>query len=261
MATGRLPDFVVIGTMKSGTTSLFSWLGAQPDCTLPAVKEPAFFSDDAAWAKGVDWYRSLFPEGGVTGEASVAYTSADATERAAERLFATVPGAKLVCLVRDPVERLRSHYVHERQRGREQRPFARAVTVDSPYATSSCYGRCLAPWRARAGDGQLLVVRTEDLSTTGWGAVLAHVGLPDAPVPHRAHNVTADKARFGRVARRFFDAGIRTPPTFVPGPARRLAKRALLRGPVDDDPLSIDARMAPIPDDVLAMLRADAAHA
>ena len=56
----RLPDFIIIGAMKSGTSSLHGWLADQPECWLPALKEPNFFSDQPEWNKGLDWYAGLF---------------------------------------------------------------------------------------------------------------------------------------------------------------------------------------------------------
>ena len=254
----RLPDFILIGTMKSGTTSLFRWLGTHAAVRLPEQKEPEFFSDDRAWRRGVDWYSSLFPDDGVTGEASASYTAADRTDIAAARAAEIVPSARLVCLLREPSERLRSHYVHERQRGRERRPFVEAVRPESAYVSSSCYHRCLTPWLDRFG-AQLLVVRGEDLDRDDtWAAILRHVGLDPVERPTEHHNVTGDKARFGPLARTAFDARVRSVPSWVPSPVRRVARRLLLAGSLHDDRLARDARTAALPDDVARLLAEDA---
>ena len=87
---GRLPDFIVIGAMKAGTTSLSVWLGAHPDVDLPGVKEPNFFSTpEKPGTKGIASYRALFAgtrPGFVTGEFSVAYSSPEKAGLAAERI-------------------------------------------------------------------------------------------------------------------------------------------------------------------------------
>jgi hypothetical protein len=243
---GRLPDFVVVGTMKSGTTSLFRWLGEQPGCELPAVKEPGFFVDDAPTDAKLDAYTGLFPADGITGEASVVYTAPDTAAATAARLRSTIPDARLVCIVRHPIDRLRSHYRHEAQRGRERRPFADAVTTESAYARWSRYGTCVGPWLDVAGDA-LLVVRFEDLvgdDGAVWRSVLAHVGLPDAPRPVESHNTTAAKQSYSPVMRRLYDRGIRRPPRRTPAVLRRVAKRALLRDRHIEDrgPVSAEVR-------------------
>jgi len=255
----RLPDFVLIGTMKSGTTSLFRWLGTHPAVRLPERKEPMFFGDDRTWSRGVDWYSSLFPSDGVTGEASAGYTAAAVTEVAASRAATVVPSARLLCLLREPSARLRSHYVHERQRGRERRRFLDAVAPDSAYVTSSCYDRCLAPWVERFGE-QLLVVRAEDLDgDDAWASVLTHLGLDVVPRPADRHNVSGGKERFGPLARRLFDARIRSAPRWVPSPVRRVARRALLAGSMDDDEQAREARTAALPDEIVDLLTTEAA--
>ncbi|HEX7247334.1 MAG TPA: sulfotransferase, partial [Actinomycetota bacterium] len=55
--TGVLPDFLVIGAMKAGTTSLYHYLDAHPDVFVPRVKELDFFVDGANWRRGIEWYR------------------------------------------------------------------------------------------------------------------------------------------------------------------------------------------------------------
>jgi hypothetical protein len=227
-----LADFVIVGTMKSGTTTLFRWLGVQPGCALPDVKEPRFFSDDDRWARGVAWYRDLFPgtPGTITGEASVAYTS-PSPQTAIERLRSTIPDARLVCVLREPSTRLRSHYAHEVRRGREQRPFDAAATLESPYVQWSAYDRCVGPWIDAFGD-QVLVVTFEDLfgpSVAAWQRVLAHVTLAPAERPTEVFNESAGKASFTPVMRRLFDRGIRRMPAGTPHALRRLARRALVR--------------------------------
>ena len=77
MTDPRLPDFLIIGAMKSGTSTLQAQLAVQPGLFMTTPKEPNFFSDDDIYAKGIDWYRSLFDAaaaGDLKGEASTHYT-------------------------------------------------------------------------------------------------------------------------------------------------------------------------------------------
>jgi hypothetical protein len=158
VTAARLPDFLIIGAMKAGTTTLFRWLGEHPACQLPADKEPHFFSRDDHYARGVGAYTALFegiPRRLLTGEASVGYSRPEYAQVSAARITALLPGAKLIFLARDPLARTRSHYLHELKRGREKRTFAAAVAdASSPYVHASRYSRCLKPYsRTITGPG------------------------------------------------------------------------------------------------------------
>jgi hypothetical protein len=258
---GRRPGFVIIGTMKSGTTTLFEWLTARDDVHRPAQKEPNFFSDDRAWARGCEWYAGLFAGGAagqLVGEASVSYTDPLCASQAAERAKGVLCDARLVCVLRDPVARLRSHYRHEAQRGRERRPFLEAVKDPAaPYVRRSQYAAGLAPWVQHFGREALCVVRFEDLTSAdeaAWRRILAHLDLATAPRPRAAHNVTGAKGQFSRPMQLLWKLGCTQAPAFVPSRVRRLAKGALVR-----DSRRYRRALAesaePVPDDVLAELR------
>ena len=96
------PDYVLIGAMKCGTSTLAAQLGAQPGIFMTEPKEPNFFSDDANFAKGTDWYASLFAGAAgedLTGEASTHYTKRPELPETVTRLKAHVPQAKLVYML------------------------------------------------------------------------------------------------------------------------------------------------------------------
>lgn len=232
----RLPDFIVIGAMKSGTTSLYTWLAQQPEVFLPATKEPNFFSRDEVWGRGAPWYSSLFAPAAddqVVGEASVSYTRPDRGEVAADRIWSLVPGARLIYLVRHPIDRIRSHYRHQVQRRRERRPFEEAIRdPQSQYVAQSLFYACLKPYVDRFPKDQICVVRMEDLSgdpPTAWLRVLQHLGLAPRPAPTTAYNVTGEKAGFTRGMLWLWDRGFHRPLTRLPRPFRTLGKRLLLR--------------------------------
>lgn len=122
---GRLPDFVIVGAMKAGTTSLAAWLRAHPQVFVPEQKELHFF--DTFWSRGVDWYRSLFagaPDDALLGEATPNYM---VLGHWVERMASVVPDARLLVVLRHPVDRAWSHYKHSVARGDEGRPFAEVV--------------------------------------------------------------------------------------------------------------------------------------
>jgi len=112
----RKPDFIIIGAMKSATTSLHTQLASQPGIFMSELKEPNFFSDDEQYQRGADWYRSLFsdaPEGELTGESSTHYTKLPDYPETVSRMKELLPELKLVYVMRHPLDRLISHYVHQ----------------------------------------------------------------------------------------------------------------------------------------------------
>lgn len=112
---GRLPNFLIIGAAKSGTTSLFQWLSHHPQICVSSLKEPNFFGDDANYAKGLTYYSSLFRHAQshqVCGEASTDYAKWPKFPNAAARISQTLSDVKLIYIMRNPVERAYSYYVH-----------------------------------------------------------------------------------------------------------------------------------------------------
>ena len=262
----RLPDFIIIGAAKSGTTSLFKWLSEQPEIRAPEVKEPDFFAHDRVWQRGPEWYGSLFAHAGpefVTGEASTSYTELRYAATAAERMAETVPHVKVVYVLRHPLDRLRSHYRHEIQKGRERRPLAEALAEDgNEYVGSSRYFTCLEPYTRVFPREQICVVRFEDMVTEpapAWFAILSHLGLSDRPVPGSVWNVTADKPGYSRATLKLYEKGLLRPVKHLPGPVRRLGKALLTRnGSKYADQL--DRSSAHIPDEFEGQIWGDVAQ-
>ncbi len=260
--TGRLPDFVVIGAMKSGTSSLYQWLGQQPELALPTMKEPHFFSRDEVWCLGVHWYRALFPEapGQLVGEASTTYTNPDHCAAAATRMASVVPDARLVYLLRHPVERLRSHYRHAVLHGEERRPLIEILTdPDNRYLRRSRYFECLQPYLEVFDHSQICVVRFEDLvseDAAAWPVVLRHLGLPPRVRPDEAHNVSAYKSHYTPLMHKLWNSPLRRHVARVPAPVRRSLRGLLVReGPVYNARLE-ESNVA-IPSEVTAPLWLD----
>lgn len=227
----RAPDFLIIGAMKAGSTSLWRWLEAHPDVALPAEKEPNFFSDDRVWRRGERWYRGLFPAEGVTGEASVAYSDPALAESAAARAGDLAPEARLLFIARDPVARMRSHYRHEVLRGRERRRFEEIVAQGGErYARMSRYDEGLAPWRERFGDAcRVLSFRalTAD-DEREWHAALAHLGLDPIDRPAEVHNQSASKTPYRPMMRLAYDHGAARLEKLVPRSVKRVLRPFLL---------------------------------
>ena len=136
------PNFLVIGAMKAGTTSLHRELGTHPDVFMSERKELHFFVAEKNWGRGTTWYEEHFAgaEGHrAIGECSPSYSQADVFEGVADRVVATLPDVRIVYLLREPVDRMRSMYVHQVAAGREQRPIEIALRDDPHYLHSSRY--------------------------------------------------------------------------------------------------------------------------
>ncbi|HET9927586.1 MAG TPA: sulfotransferase [Rubrobacter sp.] len=194
---GPLPDFVVIGTQKGGTSFFYRLLTEHPLVRGAAAKELHFF--DNKFAEGVGWYRRCFSEGErvdgqrtITGEASPSYLF---DPQVPERMARTVPEARLIALLRNPVDRAYSHYQMEVRRGREVRSFEvatdeemtsaegeeNAVDVRYAYLTRGLYAEQLERFSFFASRDRLLVVKSENLFTRRpqvLESVSTFLGLP-----------------------------------------------------------------------------------
>ena len=116
--TTILPNFMIIGASKCGTTSLWEYLNRHPDVFWTEPKEPMFFNWEAHNSKGIEWYASLFENAGekkAIGEATTSYTYAPHTPDVPQRIYDLLPDCKLIYMLRPPVARTYSHYVQELQ--------------------------------------------------------------------------------------------------------------------------------------------------
>ena len=134
----RLPDFVILGAMKSGTTTLYDTLAQHPQVLPSIAKEVHFF--DLDYGNGLDWYRAHFPVDAyarlralatgkkvITGEATPYYLF---HPHAPARLLLAVPHARLIALLRDPVDRAYSHYRHNLVTKEETLSFEEALAAE-----------------------------------------------------------------------------------------------------------------------------------
>lgn len=174
------PDYIVIGAMKCGTSTLAAQLGAQQGLFMTTPKEPNYFSDDEIFARGPDWYAGLFATaepGDLKGEASTHYTKLPTYPEALPRLAAAVPNPKLIYLIRDPVTRAVSHYIHEWTMGTIDRDTGIDAALDRhPEMISyGCYAMQIAPWIERFGAGRVHVETLEGM-TADPQATLTRVG-------------------------------------------------------------------------------------
>jgi hypothetical protein len=112
----KRPAFIIIGAMKSATSSLHIQLASHPGIFMSEPKEPNFFSDDEQYRRGVDWYLSLFAEArelDLCGESSTHYTKLPDHPETIPRMRKLLPKVKFVYVMRHPIDRLVSHYIHQ----------------------------------------------------------------------------------------------------------------------------------------------------
>lgn len=207
-----LPDFLILGGMKCGTTTLYRALIRHPRVRAAGRKEVGYFSH--LHGHGPTWYRGWFPlagrarlgrwlggPAGATGEATPYYLF---HPHAAGRIAAAVPAVRLVALLRDPTDRAYSHYRHNVRAGREPLSFDEALDReesrtragrdrmlrepgyeceafrDYSYAARGVYADQLAAYRRLFPADQLLVLSSEDYfadPAATLGRVFAHLGL------------------------------------------------------------------------------------
>ena len=217
---GTAPGVLIVGAMKSGTTSLFSYLASHPQIRSPIVKEIDYFSYN--WRRGPAWYHAQFPSApadSITAEASSGYLP---YPRAAERVKLALPDTRIVAVLRDPVARAISHYFHERRAGRESRPISEAIRapeadraislpeddeqawysafqgrwpgdrqarrlvaqhpINRAYVWFSRYADHLAPWVERFAPESMLILRSEDLFADPAGQTARVLSFLGLPV-------------------------------------------------------------------------------
>src|SRR5881398_2123099 len=206
-----LPDFLIIGAQKAGTTALYAYLREHPAITGPPWKEVSFF--DRHYRRGAAWYRGNFPNRlylrrvharsgarPIVGEASPSYIF---HPLAPERVATLAPNVRLIALVRNPIDRALSHYHHEVALGREPLSFEAALDAEPDrtrgeeerlvrepgyfshawwnytYLARGRYADQLERWLALFPREQMLVLASDDLAAApaeAHGRVLEFLG-------------------------------------------------------------------------------------
>jgi hypothetical protein len=181
---------VVIGAMKAGTVSLRHYLDGHPDVFIGhggTLGEPNFFIAEDNWPRGQGWYESLFDGAGrvaAIGECSPCYTWAHVYRGVPERMAQIVPEVRLIYVVRDPIARMQSMYMHQVSAGRERRR-AEVALLDDRYLGPSRYGFQLAAFLDHFDRSQVLVIASEvlrDRPREALTAVFDHLAVDPAAV-------------------------------------------------------------------------------
>lgn len=197
-----LPNFLIIGAMKGGTTSLFNYLSVHPEVFMSRTKELHYFVAEKNLRRGNGWYERQFREAddaAAVGEASTDYTKYPLFRGVPKRIADLIPGVRLIYVVRHPLERIRSHYLHDVARGRERRPIDEAVSGNEHYLAPSRYALQIEEYLKHFPREQLLLVTSESLRNDRAAAmrrVHDFIGVNSCwstPVQNREFNATVQK--------------------------------------------------------------------
>lgn len=200
-----LPDFLIIGAMKAGTTTLQAQLAAQPGVFMSTPKEPNFFSDDDVFARGRGWYEGLFADaapGDLKGEASTHYTKLPTYPETVARMRAMLPSPKLIYVLRDPLERAISHYRHEWTTGVMGNDVRAAFAAHPELVDYSCYAMQIAPFVEAFGRDRILLLHADDMKRDPDGVMAligAHLGRPDLRWDHALGEKNVSTERFRKL--------------------------------------------------------------
>jgi Sulfotransferase domain len=217
-----MPDFLIIGTMKGGTTSLYHYLLAHPQIAAATRKEIHFFDNN--FHRGIAWYRAQFPaliqcdmaetrqsQRVLTGESSPYYLF---HPLAPARAALVVPKAKLIVLLRNPVDRAYSHYNQQVRKGRETLSFEDALAQEETrtrdegqrlatdphyyslnyprysYLARGIYVDQLQRWMNYFPQEQFFIIKSEDFYATPerkLKEIFLFLGLPDGVYVQREY--------------------------------------------------------------------------
>jgi hypothetical protein len=182
------PDFLIIGAQRCGTTSLFYYLSQHPDLSMPETKEIHYF--DTQYENGTEWYSDFFKKAPrekekLTGEASPYYIFHPLCP---ERIACHLPDVKLIALLRNPIDRAYSHFIHQRKLNTEPiGSFEEAIAIEEiriagedeklilgiknisvphrrySYVNRGFYFNQISRWLRYFPMNQMLFVKSEDL--------------------------------------------------------------------------------------------------
>jgi hypothetical protein len=213
----RLPDFIVAGAQKCGTTSLWAYLSEHPNVTPPMTKEMSFF--DVNFQRGLNWYRMHFPLNQTTSSAAPASVSLTGESTAyymfhplaAQRIAEMSQNIKIILLLRNPIDRAFSHYQLKVRRRQEQLSFEDALAAEPQrlageqekiladphyysvnhdrfsYLSRGIYADQLIRWRRIFTPDRLLILESSEFfnrTAEVFERVLQFLGLPNWKPEH-----------------------------------------------------------------------------
>jgi len=167
-----LPNLIVIGAIKCGTTSLHYYLDQHPEIKMSSPKEVGFFDTPRNWEKGTRWYESHFKgHAKIFGETTPSYTTYPFPRGIPKKMHSIIPDVKLIYIVRDPIERIISHYLqHYKKRLRHISLEQALLDFDHNYlAVASKYFMQLKQYLEYFPLERIHIISLEELETNPFG--------------------------------------------------------------------------------------------
>lgn len=196
-----LPNFLFVGAMKCGTTSLASQIAEHPEIFVSKPKEPHFFSWN--YERGMAWYERHFADAGTAraiGEASTTYTMDPIIPNVPPRIAGALPDTRFIYMIRHPIERIVSHYLHRWYEKIITCPIEQAVETEPELLAYSQYDHQIERFAPHFPLDRWLVLVTEEFAADPRGThrkVFEFLGVDPTfqPADLAPKNVTADKVR------------------------------------------------------------------
>lgn len=229
------PDFIIIGGMKCATSTLHDQLNRHDSFFMTNPKEPNFFSDDDIYANGLEWYSSLFAgasPGQLKGESSTHYTKLPTYPETVDRILAYCPDIRCIYMMRHPVDRLVSHYIHEWSQGVISCDIDAAVVRYPELVEYGRYNMQIAPYLQKCGQSAMLplfVERIRENPLRELQTVFEFLGITEKPQWHEEirSNVSSERLRVcgwrDAIVNNYVLRFLRR--TFVPKPIRRKIRK------------------------------------
>ena len=198
------PDFIIIGAMKCATSTLHDQLALQPGIFMTTLKEPNFFSNDEQYAKGLKWYLSHFEnakETDICGESSTHYTKLPTYPNTVKRIYQEFSNVKLIYVMRHPIDRLVSQYIHEWTFNKVSSNINIAIDNYSELIEYSLYSKQIEPYIKTFGKEQILPVFFERLvayKQEELARICHFIGYSREPswnIESDAQNISAERMR------------------------------------------------------------------
>ena len=231
------PNFIVIGAARCATTSLHKYLQNHPDIFLSDPKEINYFSKDRFYTKGEKWYLAHFDEAKTKaiGEASTSYTSAPNIENAPLRIKTDLGSdIKFIYIVRDPIERMLSHYTHYIMRGQKIESLDRIIEDKThSIVVQGKYAYQLSLYLAHFDKENFKVITVEQLKKKPVNTMesLYHFLeiAPNATFDNEVHNNNTEfkeMTHFGKALMQFYNHHFEhlAPPSIVKRTLEKLAR-------------------------------------
>lgn len=185
----KKPDFMIIGAMKCATSTLHEQLNQQSGLFLTEPKEPNFFSNDDIYSQGFDWYSNLYSDAkpnDLLGESSTHYTKLPTYPKTIERIQKYgISDLKLIYVVRHPIDRLVSQYIHEWSQGFLSDPINDALDTFPELIAYSKYSEQIKPFidafgaqNIRVHTFKTMMARKQDVLSD----VCKFIGYPGKPI-------------------------------------------------------------------------------